>query len=58
MSNINASGLNGGYVCPVFANTCHTNQLDNNDVYLLFKYVLIKGASNNAEYVNHAQLRI
>lgn len=55
-SNINASGLNGGYHCPKFAITCHTNQLPNNEVYLLLFSFPIKVATANAGYVNQIQL--
>jgi hypothetical protein len=56
ISNSNASGLNGGYHCPALAITCHTNQLANNDMYLLGNALLIKGAIANAEYVYNIQL--
>ena len=55
-SNNNASKLNGGYICPKFAITCHTNQLYNNDIYLFDIFSLIKLAIANAGYVNHIQL--
>ena len=45
-SNSNASALNGGNHCPVFAIICQTNQLPSSDVYLFDNDLLIKGAND------------
>ena len=56
ISNNKDCAVNGAYVCPMLAKTCHTNQLQPNATYLLSISLLIKGANANAVYVNSIQL--